>query len=306
MKNFLKKNIFSKGSLLFLNIKWLKIFGFTFLVLQFSCEKDVNFDFDIEPKVCLNCVLNPDSIVKARLSLSQALNEQNSLIPVEGATIALYENEDFIGYFQDNEDGNYSLALYPKTGAKYKITAEVKGYKTLSASTVVPTYPDISYSKDTIGFTEYLNMPIFNLDVKLNDPIGKDYYWLYETRSLKGKKYGGNCREINAPFVDDFNRVLDAGSDYGFTHFLQIRITDEGYDGLLLEFTIPGFLGRDEYQAQHFLHADEYYDKYIKTTIINRMKETSELPFYEPVQIYSNVENGYGIFGSCSITVVEL
>ena len=306
MKNSLPKRIFSKGSLLFLNRKWIKILGFTVLALQFSCEKDVNFDFDIEPKLCLNCVLNPDSMIIAYLSISQALSKQNHLIPIEEATITLYENEGFIGYFQDNENGNYSMALYPKTGAKYTITAEVKGYKTLSASTVVPTYLDILVRKDTIGFTEYLNMPIFNLDVKLNDPVGKDYYWLYETRILKGKKYGGNCREINAPFVDDFNRVLDADSNYGFTNFLQTRITDEGYDGQLMEFTIPEFLGRDEFQAQYFLHADEHYDKYIKTTIINRMKETAELPFYEPIQIYSNIENGYGIFCSCSITVVEL
>ncbi|MFW5757030.1 MAG: DUF4249 family protein [Tangfeifania sp.] len=29
------------------------------------------------------------------------------------------------------------------------------------------------------------------------------------------------------------------------------------------------------------------------------------MPFFEPVQIYSNIENGYGIFGSCAITTID-
>jgi hypothetical protein len=142
--------------------------------------------------------------------------------------------------------------------------------------------------------------------VKIVDKSGKDYYWLYGSWKVGGVIYSGGCHTINAPFVDVFNRSIDLEAKYGFTHFLQIRISDEGYDGQVLSFIIPDFVERDEYTAQHFLNADEHYDKYIKTTIINKMKEDSEFPFYEPIQIYSNIENGYGIFGSCAITSVKL
>jgi hypothetical protein len=36
------------------------------------------------------------------------------------------------------------------------------------------------------------------------------------------------------------------------------------------------------------------------------MNSEGELPFEEPVQIYSNIENGYGIFGACAITTIKL
>ena len=86
---------------------------------------------------------------------------------------------------------------------------------------------------------------------------------------------------------------------------MQIRMTDEGYDGQELTFTIPDIIGGAQ-RVKYFLNADEHYDKYIKTVIINRLNETDELPFYEPIQIYSNIENGYGIFGSCAITTINL
>ncbi|MCA1760714.1 MAG: DUF4249 domain-containing protein [Bacteroidales bacterium] len=36
------------------------------------------------------------------------------------------------------------------------------------------------------------------------------------------------------------------------------------------------------------------------------MNEGSDLPFSEPVQIYSNIENGFGIFGACAISTIVL
>ncbi|MFV0268252.1 MAG: DUF4249 domain-containing protein [Draconibacterium sp.] len=274
-------------------------------VLFLSCEKEVNLDFNHESKPCINCVLNPDSLIHAHLSFSGALNHQGDLVPVEHASILLYENDEFVGELKTQNNGHYKLNFKPKAGGTYNIEVQLDGYKTITASTSVPDDPDITYKKDTIEITDHLNRPIFDMNVSLNDKTGKDFYWLYETWTIGGRNYGGANHEVNAPFVDDFNRTFETDTKYGFTHFLQIRLTDEGFDGQVMEFTIPDLFDRTEYQAQHFLNADEHYDKYIKTTIINKMKEDSELPFYEPVQIYSNVENGYGIFGSCSITTVK-
>lgn len=55
-----------------------------------------------------------------------------------------------------------------------------------------------------------------------------------------------------------------------------------------------------------FLDADIHYDKYLKSTIKQRMNDGDNLLFNEPVQIYSNIENGLGIFGSVAITSFKL
>ncbi len=285
----------------------MKRFLLILTVLIFSsCEKEVTFNFEHEPRLCLNCILNPDSTITANLTLSKKLDKSNNFVPVENATIDLYEEDVLLGKLQEVGNGNYKLMKKPVKGKKYDIIVDVSGYKRVSATTTVPVAPEISYSKDTTGHSNYNDRILYNLNVEIIDKPGKDYYWLYGSWKVGGVIYGGGCRTINAPFVDVFNRNIDLEAKYGFTHFLQIRISDEGYDGQVLSFIIPDFVERDEYTAQHFLNADEHYDKYIKTTIINKMKEDSELPFYEPIQIYSNIENGYGIFGSCAITTVKL
>jgi len=276
-----------------------------FFMIFFSCEKEVTFNFEHKPKLCLNCILNPDSTITANLSLSKKIDKSDNFEPVKNATIYLYEKEILLGELQEAGNGNYKLAQKPIVGKQYKIVVEVEGFNSIMATTSIPKHPKLSYFKDTIGINEY-NILRYNLNVKLYDKPGKDFYWLFGSWVVGNVMYSGGCHAINAPFVDNFNRSIDSEGKYGFTHFLQIRISDEGYDGQVLNFRIPDFVERDEYSAQHFLNADEHYDKYIKTTIINRMKEDSELPFYEPIQIYSNIKNGYGIFGSCAITTIKL
>ena len=54
------------------------------------------------------------------------------------------------------------------------------------------------------------------------------------------------------------------------------------------------------------MDADENYDKYLKSTIKQMMNDGGSLLFNEPIQIYSNIENGLGIFGSAAITKIKL
>lgn len=283
----------------------LLFFSILFFV---SCEKEVTLNFEHTPKLCLNCILNPDSIITAKLALSKKLDDSDNFISVENATIKLYEEGILFGELTDYRNGHYLLNKKPTKGKRYKIVAESFDGKMVNATTLVPGAPQIVYVKDTVGSTEYDARIRYDLNVKLFDKPGKDNYWIYGSWRVGGVMYGGGSRAINAPFVDTFNRSIDTEAKYGFTYFLQIRISDEGYDGQVLDFIIPDFIVSDQHDSyyQHFLNADEHYDKYIKTTIINKMKEDSDLPFYEPVQVYSNIENGYGIFGSCAITTVKL
>jgi len=288
-----------------MNIK--NVCPFLFLVvILFSCVQDVNLEFEHEPKFCLNCILNPDSIITVSLTLSHSLDNSGKFEAVNNAVITLYEEDNIKGTLKLKSDGKYILNQKPVSGKRYHIVAETTGYKAIKANTTVPEKPIIEYTKDTTGIIENLKVPIFDLNVQLFDQQGKNNYWLYNTYIVGGIKYGGNCKEINAPYVDTFNRYIDSDTKYGFHHFLQIRMTDEGYDGQILDFAIPDNVVYLDYKAQHFLSADEHYDKYIKTTLIKRMSENDDLPFYEPVQIYSNIENGYGIFGSCAITTIKL
>lgn len=286
-----------------LNMKLYCLFIIALFII--SCEEEVHFNFEHEPKLTLNCILNPDSTIKMNLTLSQSINSKEKNHYVDNAHIMLYEGNILLGVLISNGNGIYALNHKPKPHIEYRVVVKTVNYQTLFASTYIPEAPDVDFDKEPLGADQY-GIDRYNMHVKLHDYEGNDHYWLYRVFKVNNRKDGGNSISINAPFVDDFNRITDTEERYGFRHFLALRISDEGYDGQSMEFVIPDLAESLGYHAQKFMNADKHYDKYLKTSILNRMKETSELPFFEPVQIYSNIENGYGIFGSCAITTIEL
>lgn len=299
----------------FCRFRGLKGLAFAFCCLLFqvlltSCEEEVNLVFEHEPKLCLNCILNPDSVVKARLTLSHSLDHASAFTPVSDGVITLYEGESLFGILTPVGNGNYKLDKKPAEGKVYKITAEAINYNTISGETIIPLKPDIEYAFVETGRLSYdTTLVTYIMKVSINDRPGRDNYWITRNWVVHNRKYGGGVSQINAPFVDEFNRMIDTEALYGFTHSYGLRLSDEGFDGQKMEFDIPYFFDPTPTRydvAVHFIRASDDYDKYLKTTIINLMKEHSDVPFFEPVQMHSNIENGYGIFGSCAVTSVKL
>lgn len=280
-------------------IPWL-LFVFSLFI---SCEKEVVLDFNRPVKLCLNCVLNPDSIVSARLTLSRNIENESTFEPVEGASIILYENEKELGAFTSFGNGDYHLNHYPLPSNNYKITVSHTDFQNLSASTVVPQKPKVTHNSDTIEFSEQGHFYVLDINYSIHDKPGLNNYWIYSKYIRHGIAYtSGSFSGINAPFLDDFNREIDTNTKYGFVYFYYVRISDIGYDGSILSFKMSG----ETESFTNFITADEHYDKYIKSSVKARLNSEGDLPFREPVQIYSNIENGYGIFGSCAITTIKL
>ncbi|WP_423128667.1 hypothetical protein [Gaoshiqia sp. Z1-71] len=66
---------------------------FVLLILALlSCEKVVDIEYNSEQKACLNCVLNPDSIIHLSLYYTQAIDNDNDFEAIDDARISLYEN----------------------------------------------------------------------------------------------------------------------------------------------------------------------------------------------------------------------
>ena len=276
------------------------IFGVT---LFSSCEKDVTFDFEHQPILTLNCILNPDSTINARLTLSRNIENTTTFQPVDDATIVLYENGTELSTLTPDGEGNYYLNYYPEPLSEYEIAVMHPDFENLTAETVVPQKPNVDHKPDTLKYTEQGLFYWLDVYYEIHDTPGRNNYWLYWKHTLHGVTYsGGGFLSLKAPFIDDFNRQTDTEAKYGFVYSYYVRISDVGYEDRILGFNAPGKTG----SFTNFLSADKHYDKYIKSSIKARLNSGGELPFKEPVQIYSNIENGYGIFGACAITTIKL
>ncbi|SHJ46355.1 protein of unknown function [Tangfeifania diversioriginum] len=268
-----------------------------------SCEKDVTFEFNKPAKLSLNCILNPDSTITARLTLSKNIENTTTFQPVDDAIIVLYENGTELDTLAPVGEGNYYLNYYPEPLSEYEITVMHPDFETLNASTTVPQKPNVSHQPDTIEYTEQGRFFWLDVYYEIHDIPGPNSYWLYWKHTLHGVTYaGGSASMIQAPFIDDFNRQIDTEEEYGIWYNYYVRISDVGYDGEILAFNKSSKTG----SFYNVVSADEHYDKYIKSSVEVRLNSEYDLPFKEPVQIYSNIENGYGIFGSCAITTIKL
>lgn len=265
--------------------------------LFLSCRKEVELSFTHEPKLCFNCILNPDSIIKADLSLSQAIGESENFVPVSGAKIELFENNSFYGILNDNGQGNYSIKYNPQYGVEYKIRIEKNGYPASVAVTKVPNKTKIEVNTIITNSKEQL----YRRTVKIYDTKGENQYWYYAYSISGNQKFiGASYENLDEPFFDDFNKKQETESKFGFIYYYMIRFSDELFDGEVLQVN-----GSEQKRSTYYMDVEKYmevdthYEKYLKTSIQALMLKDEEIPMSEPIQIYSNVSNGYGIFGSC-------
>lgn len=279
-----------------------------FLCLSiFSCEKELKTEIIVSPKLCFNCILNPDSLIYGTLSLSQSINENKAFKKVNDAIISLKADGHTIGIMQNTGDGVYSINIKPTSGKYYEIDIQTEGFQSLHSSTIVPFKPEVSYLLDN-PILHYPNTSnsyySYRIIKNINDRPGTNRYWHYRQRLSPTNilRFVSGFYDVDSPLIDNFNRVTDATDELGFHYELYIRINDLGLDGKILSFSSTSYTNEIDF----FLDADEHYDKYLKSTIKQRMNDGDNLLFNEPVQIYSNIENGLGIFGSVAITTINL
>ncbi len=280
---------------------------FSLFLALISCEKDLKTEIQVNPKLCFNCILNPDSVIKGSLSLSQSISGDSKLEKVKSANIELKMDGQVVAILSNLGDGLYGLNIKPNSGCNYEINIKTEGFPTLHASTIVPLKPSVSYQLENPILHNpdtYSSYYSYRIKKIINDRSGTNRYWHYRLRQRYSKTwdFDWGIYDVDSPLVDDFNRVTDASDDLGFHYIHYLRIIDAGIDGKTLTFYSTAY----NKEINFFLDADEHYDKYLKSSIKQIMNDGDNLLFNEPIQIYSNIENGLGIFGSAAITSFKL
>jgi hypothetical protein len=272
------------------------------LIILLSCEKDVDLSTNNPSKLCLNCILNPDSVITARLTKSRDIKNSSEFETINDARITLIENGIELGELTPFGNGNYQMNYNPKIRTKYEIDVSYQNYPKITATTVIPAFPIVQLNENTKKNVELEEDIIEEINFEIKDSIGVNSYWYYVVRSRFEYIVHGVNYECNAPFIDDFNREIDNDSRYGFVYYYYLRILDTGFDGKELRFN----QNKETSMTYYFLSPDDHYDKYMKSSLKVMLNNEKDLPFHEPVQIYSNIKNGNGIFGSCAITSIKL
>ena len=301
--------------------------GLVFIVTLLSCTSDYDLPIPYTGKqIVLNGILNPDSILKVKLSFSQELTETTPAEAIENASVKVLENGNRLIELYHNLDGEYISTVRVLSGNSYKVIANVSGYAEVEAEDIVPQEPVISacYRQRVIDNSYDV---LINLDV-VNDPNLKNRYWFdtsvrdyiskHSTETALTKLYYITCEDF---FLDNFNSSYD-NTDQNFYYTLFMRQSDESKSTNRFQLAITGADGNPFFRYETLQNLDENqglfvntyncsaaYDQFLKSTLTEFLNEElygMSNPINGPVKIFSNVKNGLGIFGAYSLKTIDI
>ncbi len=298
------------------------------VLLGSACTTTIEPDIPIEPtRLVVNSVISPDSTAGARISKSKyVLDRAESFVTIDNAQVALYEDGQEVAQLNHTELGWYTSAYRPKAGHQYLLQVMAEGFPTVEASSEIrPAVPIESLTVDSVrrsagiscvnGDCETTYAKEYQLQLRFSDVTQqRDFYEIigygtvvdsFEVRDDLGNIVDYDVFTSRQRLFLTTNDPVLTSSDVGFG--------GEGFSGSSLLFTdelianqtytilfeTDNFFYSDVQQISIILRTlseDQY--RYQRTRILQEFSEGD--PFSEVVPVYTNVENGFGIFAGYS------
>lgn len=278
------------------NIRFLSMTVLCAVILS-SCEVDYTFsEKEIKPRVTINALITPQEPFAVGLHWSRSYSATNTFSPVTEAEIRLYEDNIEVVRCQADPKGITETTFQAAAGRSYRLVVSVPGYGDLSAQTTIPAVPaaNISFALQK-GWYRHFDM------TDLSAGADAKAVWIRGKRKYNGFTDVFEYYTTSA-FVDQVNGANDAseaddkGSTVDFEQFL--RIPYENFGAVVpLRFSVFG--AEDENHIFQIITASDTYDRYMRSRYkqeLNSEWSAQENPFIEQITVYSNIDNGLGIF----------
>jgi hypothetical protein len=248
-------------------------------LIFFSCETVIDVDVPAEaPKLVVNCFINPyDQFVKVYVRQSNPVFGTSSFsdwATKEDADVVMTGPNGSVNIPYDINEGVYSIPaehILVVAGGTYRLDVSAPGFTSVFATTTVPSDTPIFVTSQLVveeetmgdGFTTL----VFDYDFAWPDMSDMPNYY-----EISIQQYGSELLYENYDDMGDNTALMRE----------QIRT----YSGSVGDMVEPFHV--------YLLNTTEEYHRY-KVSLKN---VSFGDPFAEPSQIYSNITNGLGCFGS--------
>lgn len=280
------------------------------LLLFASCEKVIDYKIPEEPsKITIDAKIAAGDSLFALISTSVYSMSNEEPILDSNFDVRLYEDGNFIEKLEyaENQAGYYYAGFYrsiykPSAGHSYKVMVNRNGYEQAFGETRIPEPIKItSASLDTTAYEGHIK-------VTFQDPSGEGDYYKFTLALKNGVSYQGDLffttydptMEI---FTDQGDFLEDDQSKSGYVAFL----SDRYFDGQQKTITCDvSYYGNEQNTSEVIITVSHITEDYYKNEKTKAAQSQGDEIFSEPVQIYSNIINGYGIVAGeapSSITV---
>jgi hypothetical protein len=279
------------------------------LMLISSCETVIDMKLPEQPpKIVVNSFFTPDSLIMVHLSKSKFVLSNEQLKEIEDAEISLFENGNYIGKFTHINKGFYHLpGFFPKINTQYTLNAVSSGIKSVEAKETIPNKPIINRVEISSSYFEGENYKDFI--VYIEDNANEENYYMIE---LFGKRFDYIYDTLTYDIIDSIEiveRVYFTSQDLVFEDqgvSPQSVISDKIFNGAIypVRLSVSAY-NFDEYSNMGYFEITVHLKQISKAYalyMLSYSKNSYSDPFSQPVQVFSNVKNGFGIFAAYSST----
>lgn len=275
-------------------MRLISIYAVVVVMILAACQKESRVFIPYEgDKIVLNSLIQPDSLVYIRVTQTKPVREsQNLQFPeLKGAVISLLEDGKSLPtpeWKVINGKGYYVSQGVAKAGKRYEVNVSYSGLTSVTASDSTPVQTAI-YNGSA---QKSANRVIFSL----KDAAAERNY--YRIRVFSADTVNG----VIVPLKQDTVRFrLDPSYNNNFidiignSYYTEVLLTDERISGKNVEFVLQA---SKELTARYMIvevsNLTRGAYKYLDDTYSQRLQDKLDFSF-DPMNIYSNVENGYGI-----------
>jgi hypothetical protein len=316
MKNF----AFNKVSVLYI----LSIF-------LLSCTKEITIEIPEKPaSLVIESLLVPYSVNGKYLGIkvtgSQHIFDTTTMEPITNATILLYKDgvlKDTLEYDPSPDISFYPLGFGPMqgplAGEAYRVEVSAPGYKSVYAETLIPEKVRLdAVIIDRVGYFDDSGLVYSKLTISFTDPPEEDNYYEIVVTSI-GMEYRASAYRtlstfepfiVNEPHYPDETRIDLKNPN-------RLLFNDKTFNGQQTELDLYYFASQ-RLGVTHLLNSEilsvqlrnisyEYY-LYQSTILHSSFNREADILYGlgEPMNVISNIENGYGIFAGFNNDVHHL
>jgi len=260
------------------------------------------------------------SITLLLLRSSRSVIDTASFQNIEDAIVTIKDdNGSTIETLNYVENGFYIGQTFPQENQTYNLEVTHPNYTNVTSSDSLPS-PIIINSIDTSTIVDPINGDRLQITLDFEDPESAQNYYLIETYSVNEYLVikNSDTTEYELDTIKQFMILTDEVFQNGGSPFrLQGLFNDLLFNGqnkaLELEIPYDNFSGIEvgyewsykTLSVRVYLHniSKSYY--YYRTSL-ELYQSASGNPFAQPVQVYSNIENGFGVFAGSQISYFDL
>lgn len=264
-----------------------------------SCEMVVDIDVPRQPdKLVVNCVFEEGDIWEARVSKSNYILDDSPISPINNAIVQIFDKDQLVTTLSPNQIPGYYVSTdsKPIANKEYQIRVSAPGFEAISGSATTKSSVEIISSKYTRRGIPSDYLTYDEVELVFEDIEGESYYEI----SVIAYQYNYGYDEWGEPYViDSFPTSWHLTSNDPSIEQDEIDLSNAYFIDFLgdkrifsLKFLVEKF-GTDNLHIQ-LKHISKEYYQYRRTS--NNARWNSGNPFSEPVQVFTNINKGYGIF----------